>query len=74
VDRQLRLGLGQVPHYATALRLRGEDVVPLLLTSSGTPTDLCAAVFSATSVGWLLAGAADEQVDAESLTAALGAD
>lgn len=38
LDRQLRLGLGQVLHYAAALRERGEDVRAFLLTPDGPAT------------------------------------
>lgn len=54
-DRQLRLGLGQVLHYAAQLEARGETVRPLVLTStmSEASGDVWRTVMQSAGVVWL---------------------
>jgi hypothetical protein len=54
-DRQLRLGLGQVLHYAKQLEARGETVRPLVLTptSDERGSDVWMRVLDTVGVAWV---------------------
>ena len=61
-DRQLRLALGQVLHYAAALNARGERVEPLILTPTieSSAAVLWRATLHGAGVRWLLADTLDD--------------
>ncbi|MDA0160648.1 YDG/SRA domain-containing protein [Solirubrobacter ginsenosidimutans] len=54
-DRQLRLALGQVLHYAKQLEQRGETVRTLVLTPGSPPEtgDIWSSVMDGVGVGWI---------------------
>lgn len=58
-DRQLRLALGQVLHYAKQLERRGERVRPMVLTPAATegPDSTWTAVMADVGVAWFDRGA-----------------